>query len=341
MSAKQSLIWVMFILPYLHGCGSPDLDREAATKLVLESPELNKLRQEAPITDAAHKAGQELGWWQGKYSPSWAGQTEPPIYDEIFPVQPTKMGEDFYLVRPRSPVDIKVEVDGIAIGASDGKKIIEFRWTYFGLPKFLSWVAIMGGTGQAYAQLYDDGWRIQSMSMENSAERYLTQSGEADLSDALQTARAKTAALEQEKALARKKIKERSVLSRTPTKVIKEFELKTSGNDKRYNLKFQVSDVGVVVSGYSFGKDYTHKQYFADVYKQARGAVTLDNYGRPIIVRYIPRMPYTEEDLSQQILALKNEIESAFAAWKVKFSDVVRGCRGIGNRLGCSQPAIK
>lgn len=337
--AKKSFMWIIFLPFFLHGCGSQSLDRETARKLIIENPKIDMLKKEVPITNAAHIAGQELGWWQGKQFSKRDGKAETGIYDEIIPGQPSRTGAGFYLVRPQSQVQVKVEVDGIAMGASDGNKIIEFRWTYFGLPKFLGWVAIRGGTGKAYAQLYDDGWRIQRLFIENSADRYLSQAGAAELSRALQKARARTAALEQKEALAKKKMKERSVLSRTPTILIKEFVFHAI--DPKYDLRIQVNDVGVSVNGYNFGKNYTHKQYFADVYKQAGGAVELNKHGVLTIVRYIPSFASQKQDPSEKKLALKNEIESAFVAWKSKFSDVVHGCRKIGYYLGCEQPAIK
>jgi hypothetical protein len=74
-------------------------------------------------------------------------------------------------ITPADPFSINVEVTGIAqVGNSNSTRTAEFVWNYEGLQPLVRRFATSGGEGRAIFQLYDDGWRINSVELQNSGQ---------------------------------------------------------------------------------------------------------------------------------------------------------------------------
>lgn len=137
-------------------CGSQDLDRPLAEKLLIGNERLSGLQSKVALRSDANIIGQKLHWWKD-LSRFISGQSiEGSISSEL-----TKF---HFIDNPRvevaTPVEIDVEVTGILNSKNENSAMVEFMWRYKNIGQKIAYLAIEGGSGKAIFQKYDDGWRI-------------------------------------------------------------------------------------------------------------------------------------------------------------------------------------
>ncbi len=153
-----------FILLVLAACGRNELDREQAENEIERSEEIT--RQEAAVQ--LHSSAIDEGLRQGIFLNLRGGRVD--LSDRA--VSEISSANTRYL-QPTDPIDVLINVTGIAGTGSDSPgRRVEFLWQYDGLSPLVRRYAIAGGSGTAQFTRFDDGWRLQAVSIEPQPQRF-------------------------------------------------------------------------------------------------------------------------------------------------------------------------
>lgn len=299
---KRHLIIVILIcFASLSGCSNAELSRKQAATDIEKSKEIQERRLRIELHSTAANKMADQGFLSEKELPSVI----------------SGVGGDFKLFQLNQPGDIIIEVTGIA-DSTKGENIKEaqFVWRYSDLPSVVRRFAVEGGTGNAVYRLFDDGWRLESVSTGSSGIPIALSAEE----QAAETAdvQAEAAYREREKARLAELIKS----SRTP----KVNLLKRKTQTRASFLLQEISITDVDISFFSFiciGRNpdcrKLNKVWFGDLVevgdtwsRREEVAIRVRNKGwRPIAVGS------TDESVE-----IENIIISALKAWKSAYSEV-------------------
>ena len=157
---KTRLVSLVLLLSFLiAACGSRDLSRGNAEEMIEASEEVLNESSTVTATSGFVESGEQQGLWTSEGSNIFLSERAASDISMISGMQ----------ITPTDPFSIKVEVTGIAqIGNSNNIRTAEFVWSYDGLQPLVRRFAISGGEGRAIFQMYDDGWRINSVELQKS-----------------------------------------------------------------------------------------------------------------------------------------------------------------------------
>lgn len=199
-------------------CSGQSFDRDDAEKLIVETEQASALGQQIMTYPGYLEDGEAQGLWTTENSPS-------PVMDAQVSEQISELAQGY--VRPVVPASIAVNVTGIREIPDDGTSTsAEFEWRYAELPKYIKRFALLGGSGKASFQKFDDGWRISSVSFSRAdipAELSSTEMDEINGDVGKETAR-------------RNAIIERIRTSFAQGREIKSYEVDFYGVKQRYTI---------------------------------------------------------------------------------------------------------
>jgi hypothetical protein len=222
--ARIPKILLMLLISYsfslLVACGQADLSRSAASALIDQSPQINGLKSSIPLRSEAYGDAEAQGVIIN-------GTLTPEALREITQFENS--------IVPNTPAAVSVEVTGIQmIGEGDSKAAQAlFTWTYTEMPPLATRFAVRGGSGEADFALFDDGWRLNSVTIQLAPEGMALSESE--------SARMNADVAKQNKILV-----DRNALveqSKTPSKIIQAVSY-AEGSDRRIQNVI-ISDVNV------------------------------------------------------------------------------------------------
>lgn len=145
---------VLGTLFILAGCGSQELDRPLAEKLLRENKVFLALQTKVTLSKDADSIGQRLRWWR-RLSDGFSAQALEEGLNKEFVIDASQR------VRAEvpTPASLDIEVTGI-IKSGETSSVAEFNWRYKDLSPKVAYIASEGGSGKAVFQRYDDGWRV-------------------------------------------------------------------------------------------------------------------------------------------------------------------------------------
>ncbi len=128
------------------------------------SQELSRAQAQAALQARFAKVFYDKVVWRETGYKDWLEQGGPhnSAYNEVIVTARTTSAD----LALRSPVKVQVAaVTGIApLPIGQGLQEVHFTWTLVGLPDRLKPLAAWTGTGEAIMRLFDDGWRLDSIS---------------------------------------------------------------------------------------------------------------------------------------------------------------------------------
>lgn len=299
---SQWMALVTSIVLAAQGCGpSRELSRSQARELILKArPDLAGGYTALPVHLSKLGAGEKLGLWTKR------GELAPEVKEYASAVKlpwPIGLDEEITLL---TPYRIEFEITGIAdVPMSDGSaKLVQFQWRYEDLSPFARAFASNGGTGEAVARRFDDGWRIVadgsgtgSVGLEQSREPYPEDAEAAafikDLAQRIRDRRSRES--ERRQAAERERIERlQHVLeeSKRPTKVLGEFTDARSGGKKI--IVTDVAVLGIALEGIWRMPRITGSESDRTWYCYLRGSMA-STLGRPISGTYRARAMLNHE----------------------------------------------
>lgn len=154
---KYIFVLLSLAIIILVGC-SNDLSRNKAENIIEKSPA--EFRKKILLHNNGFELGLQHDLWHKKNT--YIG------YDTVLSERGSIFFEDMNrsYVTLKSPLDIKVEVSGIADAVlpftdTKGIKEVQFSWHYQNISAPIKWIISNGGKGKAYFRHYDDGWRLE------------------------------------------------------------------------------------------------------------------------------------------------------------------------------------
>lgn len=170
------VIFISSTLIFLAGCGSQDLDRPLAEKLLKENETILAFQNNIPLHENADSIGQRLRWWE-KLEDGFSTQAlENGLNKDFTRLELGRMIQAGVV----APAPIDIEVTGIIKSNSEVTAIAEFNWRYRDLNPRIAYIAIEGGVGKAMFQRYDDGWRISnSLDLKHNRTPYVLSASQA------------------------------------------------------------------------------------------------------------------------------------------------------------------
>lgn len=322
LPANRHLPWVVFALMtppvLLAGCSSSnqsgaqaaaqrgELTRQAAARLINQAPKF-KTVQSIPIDHAAMTGGVKEGFWNEGRALTTAGRQH--FTEVMFGVPQNR-------VLPAQPATrVVTEVTGIADHPlGDSVKEAKFLWKYDGLDAVVARFTGQGSEshpGTAFFRLYDDGWRVENVEVEETARVAFRL--DADQADDVERARRETAYFEK--------------TAKTPTRTIATYEFIACPDEwGEQRSSAQITDANVTVqrtkgSGRvgTFGYwELPGIQFFA-----ADVECGLPGRGRrkPGAVLRLGLAEFRVTEDLQRAEAMVEEIRAAHSQWNTRFPD--------------------
>jgi hypothetical protein len=238
---------LLFVLILFCSC-SKDLSRDQSISLINVFPEFVQLGNSPFANSNGLLSGYEQGFWDQYGNIS--------NYGTKFFANGLINGR-IYLKQPVKPKVISIT--GIKDAASSnggrqkGIKEVQFQWEYTDVEGVAKRFIVRGGTGVAYAQLYDDGWRIERIATRQNDQIFLLSPSElADIDKDRQKEMERRVAEANRIAEESRKFQElqekRALLieqSKTPTKTIGSFTDVNYDDGKPRSRKTIITDVNL------------------------------------------------------------------------------------------------
>ncbi|MBU4185842.1 MAG: DUF1566 domain-containing protein [Proteobacteria bacterium] len=158
-SQYGSLLIVIIVLLVL-GCSNDDLSRPKAYSLIADSREFGRSTDTIPLSSQGFSVGSKQHMWA----------------QDRQGIQLTVYGKEYFESVDSISVKLKesvtfslLEITGIADAPMpQGAKQVHFQWKYENIPFIPKRYVIEGGTGTAMMRKYDDGWRLEEISLKQS-----------------------------------------------------------------------------------------------------------------------------------------------------------------------------
>jgi len=293
-------------------CSGPQFERDDAAKLISETEQAAALGQRVSTYQGYLDDGEAQGLWSTENS-------REPVMDAPVGEQITGLGTDF--VQPAAPVKINITVTGMAKIPSDGTATsAEFDWSYGELPKYIKRFALLGGTGQASFQKFDDGWRVSSVSFSRPDGRTELSSAEMDevqADTAKETAR-------------RNALVERIRASFAQGKLIKSYDVIYYGEPKRYAI-FENGVAGYTETNDKFGHGtgklvQTSFAWFGLMFNLREGGYGVQYSNNPGVEP--SQLGFNTTYLKMDTKDFLQTVTAAHAAWTKQYGDLPLILRG-------------
>lgn len=317
-------IFAAIAIVLVSACSGQSFDRDDAAKLIEETEQASFLGQSISTYQGYLEDGEAQGLWSTEDSST-------PVMGVAASPQIANLGPDF--IAPATPVNIIITVTGMTEIPDDGTATsAEFVWSYGELPKYIKRFALLGGTGQASFQKFDDGWRVSSLSFspaDGRAELSSAEMDEVNADAAKETAR-------------RNAIIERIRASFADGKPIKRFDAKTHQADSYHpgpDSYYEISENGIsyfeeVIDNFrntgSFKKVYF--LWFGEISNLREGSKGIefdnhswDNHSYHMTVGLYYERLYVPRTMDSK--AFLQALVSAHTAWMKKYGDLPANLR--------------
>ena len=329
MIARPILPILLVVLAvFVASCGSPDLSRQEAAKLIETSSELGAYKSYLLLQEDAERQGIAMGWWQMQGGAVINLSSR--IQSEGSDVKRAMFGFGNAYMVLNKPVGISVTVTGITGDKNQTSRGVQFDWQYKDLPPLSRRIAVQGGQGEAMFQLFDDGWRmVQLLSTTVSKVPYpLSQQEKQDMAQDVNSENHRRAAAEKAVAEAKRAFDEGIRLARTPTRVLSRHTLDANHSTwGKMIVDFTVTDVSVQVhqkfkQGFRPGEE-RYEKFFSQV-RRPYVPAGYDNNG----YFWIEMSFYTDRKLkgSPQHMEIINAVNNSFSGWKTKHAKLISEC---------------
>lgn len=173
MKSSAIAAFLLATVVLLTGCGKK-LTREDAADLIRKNPELENLRTAVPIheplkfpararAEGIQVSQQRLLFFDPVPDVIQRGES---LLSDVQPKVVFDEATKTFRFRLKSPVAIRVTVTGLTEDpGSKGIRQAEFQWAHESLPPVVKRFAASGGSGTARLRLFDDGWRVEAISV--------------------------------------------------------------------------------------------------------------------------------------------------------------------------------
>lgn len=152
---------------FLVACGNSDLSRSKAQSLIQVNEDFSKPQMTVKLSSGARNKGESQGFWDDK------GKLTPKGRDTFVSFRWSRA-----TVRKTLSREVTY-VTGIANavtpfgGAPGDVKEVQYQWEYNNLKGPARRFIVRGGTGVALMRLYDDGWRIEEISIKEGTQGFV------------------------------------------------------------------------------------------------------------------------------------------------------------------------
>lgn len=164
-----TLTAICLIITLFEFCScSKDLSRDQSISLINVFPEFVQLGSSPYTNSNGLSNGYEQGFWDQYGNISNYGLkffTSGLSNGRIYLKQPVKSNV--------SSITGITDAASSNSGRQKGIKEVQFQWEYSGVEGVAKRLIVRGGTGVAYAQLYDDGWRIERIATRQNDQFFL------------------------------------------------------------------------------------------------------------------------------------------------------------------------
>lgn len=300
-----------------------DLSRDQSISLINVYPGFMQLGNSPYVNSNGLLSGYEQGFWDQNGNLT--------NYGFKFFANSLTNGR-IYLKQPVKPKVISITAITDAVsplgGRQKGIKEVQFQWEYLDVEGVTKRFIVRGGTGVAYAQLYDDGWRIEKIETRQNDQFFLLSPSElAEIEKDRQKEQERR--IEEANRIAEEnrkyqELQEKRVLlieqSKTPTKTIGSFTDVDYADGKPRSRKTIITDVNLDMMDQS---DQGRLLWFGDI----KGEPSMGGYRQTAFgwdgYCVVVSDPFT--------VIFKNESEcnlfyqalvKAIADWKVKYQDL-------------------
>lgn len=280
----------IFLLPLLSACGSNDLSRSDAQKMIETHEQVTQLKTNvSTFRESLQEAESQGVLFDEGLTSDAAGEIV--SWD-------VRQGV-IYLT---NPAEIEVEITGITepSGQNQNTRQANFNWIYKDLPPITKRFAANGGNGEASFILYDDGWRLERLLVRSNRERVQLTQSEIEAIEKGQKAAS-------EKQAERRRYVEQSW---TPTKVIDTISFPEYGRSVPQTIVVSDTDVK-----YLAATGATDTIWFGQITKINRS----DRNERRVAVG-ATWLPGPNDRAVNDKIAVT--IEGALAEWRKKYPDL-------------------
>lgn len=150
--------FAFFLAILLGGC-SESFDREDAILLIAQADEINRLKSHVVTHSGVYEEGVSQGLWES--------QNQVTVFSDKAALEIRSINGNRLTLQ--TPIGISIEVTGMRDVSTDPDvKATEFNWSYSDLPPLVKRFAVLGGSGAATFAKYDDGWRLNNISLNTS-----------------------------------------------------------------------------------------------------------------------------------------------------------------------------
>lgn len=179
LNLKAFFVWstmmVMVAASLQPAIGQEDLTRAAARDLILQSEAIRKRTTSLNMSEEAYEGAKAQGFI--KHAPSIGYRAEHVVLTgpDANIATYVRIGAAFKnAVTTLRPVTIDVDVTGVGQTGNPAMRTAEFAWTYPDLTRELRLITTAGGIGVALFRLFDDGWRVDRIEIEDTTERSIS-----------------------------------------------------------------------------------------------------------------------------------------------------------------------
>ncbi|MDD3471319.1 MAG: hypothetical protein PHS86_00905 [Syntrophaceae bacterium] len=156
LGIKLLLVFFLFVGNYV--ASAAELSRPVTKELLEASSKIRSLGMEVYMHPNAFPRGIQQGMWTGE---PWQNDLTAKGIQYL-----QRLADAGTRMVLKQPIGVTLEITGIADAIlMSGMKEAKFTWAYVGLPSILKRYAVFGGTGTALLRLYDDGWRVEDISL--------------------------------------------------------------------------------------------------------------------------------------------------------------------------------
>jgi len=163
--AKMKKFLILSFLILLSSCGN-NLSRSKAEELINNSPKFQKTGEKPKIHSGAYYAGIEQGYWTDNRNLTSKGYKyfNKLSYDKLYLKKPIKC--------------VVTSIDGIAESnnffgnENSNYKEVQFSWEFSNVNSVVKRFIVKGGKGVAFLRKFDDGWRVDEVSVKYSDEKF-------------------------------------------------------------------------------------------------------------------------------------------------------------------------
>ncbi len=157
-------LFILIFLIILTSCGN-NLSRTEAQKIINDSEQFQKIGQNPKIHSNAIDEGIEQGYWTQNRNLTSKGYN---YFNQL----------SYNSLSLKEPINCVVtSIDGIAnsknaLSNNDDYKEVQFSWKFSNVNSIIKRFILKGGKGVAFLRKFDDGWRLDRISVDYSNTKF-------------------------------------------------------------------------------------------------------------------------------------------------------------------------